>query len=127
VPPEAGALLDVARVRAECVRTGVTEIAVTRSTGFGGPPLVARITPLQLPQSRQMRLERLYKGSVYKPDLAQVQIPVRAGSAMVDTLLEAFAQLVEPSSPAAAEAAAEDVPMRDGPHVEPSDRRPGSI
>ena len=94
VPDEAGALLDVARVRAECVRTGVTEISVARSTGFGGPPLVARLSPLRLPQSRQMRLERLYKGSVYKPEPGQVQIPVRAGRIMITTLLEAFDQLV---------------------------------
>jgi transcription-repair coupling factor (superfamily II helicase) len=93
IPDEAGALLDVARVRAECVRTGVTEISVTKSTGFGGPPLVARLSPFELPQSKQMRLERLYKGSVYKPGAAQVQLPVRAGRAMVDTILEAFAQL----------------------------------
>ncbi|NLA34202.1 MAG: transcription-repair coupling factor, partial [Actinobacteria bacterium] len=94
IPVMAQALLDVARIRVQCVRTGVTEIAVTKSTGFGGPPLVAKLAPLPLPQSKQMRLERLYKGSVYKSDLAQVQIPVKAGAAMIDTLLEAFAQLV---------------------------------
>jgi len=94
IPEVAGALLDVARIRADCVRTGVTEISVTRSTGFGGPPLVVRLSPLRLPQSKQMRLERLYKGSVYKSDQAQVQIPVRAGHSMIATLREAFAQLV---------------------------------
>ncbi len=93
VPDAAGALLDIARVRAECVRTGVTDISVTKSTGFGGPPLVARISPLKLPQSKQMRLERLYKGAVYKND-SQLQLPIKAGRAMIATLLEAFTQLV---------------------------------
>ncbi|HNI35592.1 MAG TPA: hypothetical protein PLV93_09340, partial [Microthrixaceae bacterium] len=94
------ALLEVARVRAECVRVGATDISVTKSTGFGGPPLVARISPFKLAQSKQMRLERLYKGSVYKPDLAQVHVPVRNGRAMIPTLLEAFAQLAPPDEDA---------------------------
>ena len=55
---------------------------------------MARLAPLTLPQSKQMRLERLYKGALYKPDARQVLLPVRAGRAMVPTLLEAFAQLV---------------------------------
>jgi len=93
VPDAAGALLDIARVRAECVRTGVTDISVTKSTGFGGPPLVARISPLKLPQSKQMRLERLYKGAVYKNE-SQLQLPIKAGRAMIATLLEAFTQMV---------------------------------
>ena len=100
VPDEAVALLEVARVRAECVRVGATDISVTKSTGFGGPPLVARISPFKLAQSKQMRLERLYKGSVYKPDLAQVHVPVRNGRAMIPTLLEAFAQLAPPDEDA---------------------------
>ena len=66
---------------------------MTKSTGFGGPPLVARISPLKLPQSKQMRLERLYKGAVYKND-SQLQLPIKAGRAMIATLLEAFTQMV---------------------------------
>jgi hypothetical protein len=40
-----------------------------------------------------MRLERLYKGAVYKND-SQLQLPIKAGRAMIATLLEAFTQLV---------------------------------
>ncbi|MEZ5321885.1 MAG: transcription-repair coupling factor [Microthrixaceae bacterium] len=95
VPEEAAALLDVARVRAECVRTGVTEVSVVRSTGFGGPPLVARLSPLDLPQSKQMRLERLYRKALYKPELHQLHLPVKAGRAMIPTILGALADLVD--------------------------------
>ena len=94
VPDPAATLLDVARIRAECVRVGVTDISVTKSTGFGGPPLVARMSPMQLTQSKQMRLERLYKGSIYKADARQVHLPVRAGAAMIGTILTALAELV---------------------------------
>ena len=94
VPDVAGALLDVARIRAECVRTGVTEVTVVAAQSFGGPPLMARLTPLALSQSKQMRLDRLYKGARYKQDQRQVQVPVRPGRTMVETILAAFAQLV---------------------------------
>ena len=94
VPQDAAALLSVGRLRAECRRTGVLEITVTRSTGIGGPPLVARVTPVALPTSKQMRLERLFKGSLYKPDALQAQLPVRGGAECVDSLLTFFAEIV---------------------------------
>ena len=99
IPEEGVALLSVARLRAECRRTGVIEITVTRSTGIGGPPLVARISPVALPTSKQMRLERLFKGSLYKKDALQVQLPVRPGNECVETLLSFFTEIV-PDDPA---------------------------
>ena len=94
VPEPASTLLDVARLRADCVRIGITEITVVKSSGFGGPPLVARISPVVLGQSKQMRLERLYKGAIYKPAPGQVQLPVRAGRPMIDAIRSALADLV---------------------------------
>ena len=93
VPPPAAALLEIGRVRAACARTGVTEITATRAGGYGAPFMV-RISPLELPQSKQMRLGRLYKGSIYKPDIGQVQLPVRNEGLLVSSLLEALDQLV---------------------------------
>src|ERR671933_595457 len=53
-PPEpAEALLRVARLRAECVRTGVREVNVSRS--------VARLQPLVLKTSQRIRLQRLIR------------------------------------------------------------------
>ncbi len=43
VPATAEALLEVAGLRAECVRTGVREVTVTKGPGFGGPRYLARI------------------------------------------------------------------------------------
>jgi transcription-repair coupling factor (superfamily II helicase) len=64
VPPPAEALLEVARMRAECARTGVREVTVTKGSGggFGGPKHIARISPIHLPTSKVIRLDRLYKG-----------------------------------------------------------------
>ena len=68
VPDLARALLEVARLRAECARTGVREVAVARD--------VARISPLALKTSQSIRLKRLYPKAVYKQDLDQVVLPL---------------------------------------------------
>ena len=68
-PPEpAEALLAVARLRAECARIGVREVTVAKG--------VARVSPLQLRTSAQIRLRRVAKNAVYKEDLAQLVLPV---------------------------------------------------
>ncbi len=76
VPAPAEALLDVARLRAECARLGIREVNVAKGPGFGGPEWVARLTPVALKVSQEVRLKRLVKGAVYKPDSGQVQLPI---------------------------------------------------
>ena len=93
VPAPAEALLDVARLRAECARTGITDIVVTKGPGFGGPRHVARLSPVALPTSKQIRLERLYKGAVFKGDSGQLQLPLRSTDGVVDELLAALVDL----------------------------------
>ena len=61
-------LLEVARLRAECHRLGVRELNVAKGPAFGGPALTARVSPLTLRTSQVMRLNRLFKGAVYKED-----------------------------------------------------------
>jgi transcription-repair coupling factor (superfamily II helicase) len=68
VPPEAEALLGVARLRAEAARTGVREITVSRD--------VARISPLKLKTSQTIRLTRLFPKAIYKEDLGQIVLPM---------------------------------------------------
>ena len=67
VPEPAASLLQVAHLRAECVRTGVSEITVTKAPGAvrrrAAWPASRRS---RCRQSKQMRLARLYKGAVYK-------------------------------------------------------------
>ena len=86
-PPEpAEALLRVARLRAECVRTGVREVNVSRS--------VARLQPLVLKTSQRIRLQRLVRDAVYKEDLAQLVIPVKAGADPAEGLATLLGVLV---------------------------------
>ncbi len=96
VPAAAARLLDIARIRVECLRTGVTEVVVTKSTGIGGPPWIARLTPLKLLMSKQMRLERTRKGAVVKPDAQEVQVPVKGGDQLIPDLLAFFEEFVPP-------------------------------
>ena len=96
VPPEAEALLAVARLRAECVRTGVREVTVTKGPGFGGPRYIARITPVELPTSKVIRLRRLYKDTVYKEDLHHLQLPVSAAADSATTVIAALRELLPP-------------------------------
>jgi transcription-repair coupling factor (superfamily II helicase) len=94
VPPPAEALLSVARLRAECVRTGVREVTVIKGSGFGGPRWLARISPVQLRESRKIRLERLYKSSVYKEGPRQLQLPIKAAASAGEEIVDALSQLV---------------------------------
>ena len=107
--PVAEALLEVARLRAECVRTGVREVAVTKGSGFGGPKYLARISPLDLPTSKTIRLERLYKGSVYKPEQGQLQLPLKTAAGAATDLVAALVDLVPPPAAEPVAAAASTV------------------
>jgi transcription-repair coupling factor (superfamily II helicase) len=73
IPPLAESLLDVARLRAECHRLGITEISIsTRSFGPGE----ARLGPLELKLSESTRLRRLARDAKYKEDQRQLVLPI---------------------------------------------------
>ena len=65
-PREAEDLLAVARLRAEASRTGVREVTVVKPSGYGGAPSTARLSPLPLKTSQQIRLKRLHPTAIYK-------------------------------------------------------------
>ena len=58
LPEEANALLAVAQLRALAKSHGIREVVATGK--------FLRLAPLTLPESRQLRLVRLYPGSIYK-------------------------------------------------------------
>ena len=100
VPPPAAALLQVAYLRAECVRTGVREITVVKSPALSGGGLLATLSPITLPQSRQMRLARLYKGATYRDEQHELRLPVKGGASLADDLVAALGELVPDVAPA---------------------------
>ncbi len=91
-PPPAAALLRVAALRAECVRTGVKEVAVTANRT--GPGSVARVSPLSLRTSATLRLRRLARDALYKEELRQLVVPLPRGADVATVLRELLAELV---------------------------------
>ncbi len=85
-PPPAAALLDVARLRAECVRTGVRSVSVQRG--------IARILGIELRESQKIRLRRIVPGAVAKAD-GEIAVPVKGdGSTVSATLVDLLEELI---------------------------------
>jgi len=99
LPPPAQALLGIGHLRAECARLGLREVAVVKG-GLGTPvgALVARISPLVLKASEQVRLGRLWPRAVYKPDQGQLVGPLRGAADPAAALVEMLRALVPPPS-----------------------------
>jgi transcription-repair coupling factor (superfamily II helicase) len=68
LPVEASRLVSVARLRMLCREYGVTEV------GVAGAQL--RLSPMQLPESKQLRLKRLHPGAAYRAATGLVQLPL---------------------------------------------------
>jgi transcription-repair coupling factor (superfamily II helicase) len=86
VPAPAIALLDVALLRVECLRLGVTDLSVSAPRfGAEGSPVrggrtggraVARMTPVTLAASAEVRLRRLAPGATYQDELHRLSVPL---------------------------------------------------
>ncbi|HUP74498.1 MAG TPA: transcription-repair coupling factor [Acidimicrobiales bacterium] len=94
VPARAEALLVVGRLRALCLAVGISEVSVTKGTGFGGPSWIVKIGPVQLPASKVVRLERLYKGSTYRPEPKMLQLALPKKADVAGQLLAALVDLL---------------------------------
>lgn len=94
VPEPAAALLEVARVRAEAVRAGVRRITVTRAPASTGGGMIARISPIVLGQSKQIRLDRLFKGAIWKEADSELHLPVGRGTEAAAQIVGALQELV---------------------------------
>jgi len=68
VPPQVDNLLAVARLRAVARHAGLTDITVQGNK--------IKFSPVELPESRQVRVERLYPGTVLKPAVSTMLVPV---------------------------------------------------
>jgi transcription-repair coupling factor (superfamily II helicase) len=91
VPQPALNLLAVGHLRAECFRTGIRDVQIT-SAG-------ARLSPLFLKTSEQIRLKRLSKQSLYKEDLGQLVVPLPRGQEPAAYLVNLLTELVPVPAP----------------------------
>jgi transcription-repair coupling factor (superfamily II helicase) len=99
VPEPAEKLLAIARVRVECVRLGIQEVSVAKGPGFGGPAWVAKLSPVTLRASKAVRVDRLYKGSVYKEDSKQLHLALKRAEEAPSFLINALEDLFPPQEP----------------------------
>ncbi|MBN9619678.1 MAG: DEAD/DEAH box helicase, partial [Actinobacteria bacterium] len=76
IPPSVENLLAVARFKVLCRRFGVTEVSMQGTT--------VRFSPLQLPESAQLRLTRLYDKAAYKSAVGTVSVPRPKGGVKPD-------------------------------------------
>ena len=72
LPEEAKALLGVAALRAQAKAVKLTEVVMQGK--------FLRLSPLVLPESRQLRLTRLYPGSLYKGAASTVLVALPKAS-----------------------------------------------
>jgi transcription-repair coupling factor (superfamily II helicase) len=113
LPAPAEALLAVAGLRVQCLRTGVREVSVAAPRGPVVPgrrrTVVARLSPLELPASARVRLRRLHPEARYKEEARQLQVPLDDGDvagALADLLRSLVPVPADASSPAASAASA---------------------
>jgi len=88
VPPAAEALLAVGSLRAECHRLGLTDVQIVGQQ--------ARLGPLDLKVSEEMRLRRLSRDAIVKPDQRQVVVPLKRGVDPALFLTGFLQQLIPP-------------------------------
>ena len=100
LPAPATALLEVARLRVECLRLGVTDLAVSAPRGGMGRSTDranVKLSPITLPASAEVRLRRLAPGATYQADQHRLLMPVavpRGGTGYAPGLVGLLAELV---------------------------------
>jgi transcription-repair coupling factor (superfamily II helicase) len=67
IPPQVENLLAVARFKVLCRAYGVSEVSLQGNA--------VRFTPIDLPESAQIRLQRLYDRGIYKPAVSTMSVP----------------------------------------------------
>ena len=104
LPAPAEGLLAVARLRVECLRTGVREVSATPARpgqGSGRPGrrgMVARMAPLELPASSRVRLRRLRPEALVKEDTGLLIVPLGPDEDAVEALTGLLLDLVPPAA-----------------------------
>jgi transcription-repair coupling factor (superfamily II helicase) len=109
LPPAANGLLELARLRVACLRTGIREVAVVAARNGAERRAVARLAPLRLPASAQVRLLRVAPGARVREELEQVLVPLDAGRPAAEALRALLDELV-PAGPGPGDPGGRDAP-----------------
>ncbi len=90
VPGPAQALLAVGSLRAECHRLGLKDVQIIGS--------YARLAPLELKVSEELRLRRLNRDALHKPEQQQIVVPLPRNTEPAQFLVDFLQQLLPPTS-----------------------------
>ncbi len=108
IPAPARALLDVARLRVECLRLGITDVSVAvpgrrlgaGSGGMAGGRAKVKLSPVTLLASGEVRLRRVAPGATYQPELHRLLVPMEMpahGSEFAPALVALLGELLPPA------------------------------
>jgi len=86
--------LALARLRVRCLELGIREVALL---GQGARSTVVKIGPVQLRESRKVRLGRLWPKASYVESSGELRLPLSSPEAAVDEVTEALEQLLDAS------------------------------
>ncbi len=103
LPSAAEGLLDLTELRVECLRIGVREVVVQPAKiGVRSAP-VAKLMPIALPLSAQMRVRRIYGSRSYDDAIAQLRVELTPSTASARGLTALLRDLVPSNSDELAE------------------------
>jgi transcription-repair coupling factor (superfamily II helicase) len=97
LPGPAVGLLALARLRTVAMARQIREITMSSVRPGGSTQPVARVVPVRLAASAEVRLRRLVPGAVYREDLAQLLVPIRPGELPADVLRQLLEDLIPPA------------------------------
>jgi transcription-repair coupling factor (superfamily II helicase) len=97
LPEPARILLALAELRVECLRCGVREIQVLPARGGIRRDAIARLSPLELPLSAQVRLRRLHGDDAYEEATRTVRVVLDRSDPSPRQLTELLRALVPAS------------------------------
>ena len=102
VPPVAQVLLAVGHLRADCVRIGIYDLVVVKGPGFGGPKWIAKMGPVTLRDSQEIRFNRLFKHGTWKPgargdDGGEIQVGLMSKSDALAADIRTFLETMFPA------------------------------
>lgn len=98
LPPAAQGLLDLAALRVTCLRIGITEISVLPARVGGRAIPLAKIAPITLRASAQIRVQRLVGDRAYDEESKTLRVDLRPEWASPAGLRDLLDQLVPPES-----------------------------
>ena len=93
LPAPAESLLMIGRLRAHCNRLGLKDISISSNE--------ARLGPITLKTSEEMRLRRLARDAKYKDEMRQLVVPIKRGADPATFLVGFLRDLIPPAVQAA--------------------------